>query len=236
MNDPIIIRYCFDFDNGTDKTFIIQLDRDSLDFAREEVEVNDIPDWAELPYKKCTNCPLSESDNKYCPVASNLKNLTNKFSSVSSHEDIFVTVTTEDRTYKKRTTIEEALSSLMGIIMVTSGCPVLDHLRPMARFHLPFSSALETSIRSLNMFILAQYLFKKDTDSNSININLDDFEKIYMEINSVNNDFSKRLRAAGKKEANLSALTNLDCNATLVSLTIEESLDELKQYFSAYKS
>jgi hypothetical protein len=123
----------------------------------------------------------------------------------------------------------------MGIIMATSGCPVLDHLRPMARFHMPFSSPLGTSVRSLSMYILAQYLFNNDIESNSININLSDFEKIYTEVNSVNNDFSMRLRAAGGKDANLSALTNLDCNATLVSFTIEDTLNELKQYYSAYK-
>ena len=123
----------------------------------------------------------------------------------------------------------------MGLVMVTSGCPVLDYLRPMARFHLPFASPLETSIRSLNMYILAQYLSNRNTGSDSININLDDFENIYAEINSVNNDFSKRLRMAGEKDANLSALTNLDSNATLVSYTLEDALNEIEQYFSAYK-
>jgi len=233
MKDPIIITYCFNFDDGIDKTFSLQLDRETLDFANSER--NDAPEWAKLSYNKCTNCPLSEIDNNYCPVALNLNNLTKKFNAVVSHESVFVSVTTEDRTYKKRTTIEEALSSLMGIIMATSGCPVLDHLRPMARFHLPFATPLETSIRSLSMFILAQYLFNNDTDPSSINISLSDFEKIYAEINSVNNDFSTRLHAAGENDANLSALTNLDCHATLVSFTIEDTMNEVKQYYSAYK-
>ena len=233
MKDPIIITYCFNFDNGIDKTFSLQLDRETLDFANSEI--NDAPEWAKLSYNKCTNCPLSENDNNYCPVALNLNNLTENFNAVVSHESVFVSVTTEDRTYKKRTTIEEALSSLMGIIMATSGCPVLDHLRPMARFHLPFATPLETSIRSLSMFILAQYLFNNDTDPSSINISLSDFEKIYAEVNSVNNDFSTRLRAAGENDANLSALTNLDCHATLVSFTIEDTMNEIKQYYSAYK-
>lgn len=234
MKDPIVITYCFNFDDGTDKTFSLQQDRETLDF--ENSEINDAPEWAKLSYNKCTNCPLSEIDNNFCPVALNLNNLTLKFNEVVSHENVFVSVTTEDRIYKKRTTIEEALSSLMGIIMATSGCPVLDHLRPMARFHLPFATPLETSVRSLSMFILAQYLFNNDTDPSSINISLSDFEKIYAEVNSVNNDFSARLRAAGEKDANLSALTNLDCHATLVSFTIEDTMNEVKQYYSAYKN
>ncbi len=232
MNDPIIITYCFNFDDGRDKTFSLKLDRETLTF--ENSEISDAPKWAKLSYNKCTNCPLSEIDNDYCPVALNLNNLTEEFNTVVSHESVSVSVTTEDRTYNKKTTIDQALSSLMGIVMATSGCPILDYLRPMARFHLPFASPLETSFRSLSMYILAQYLFNRDTESNSISIDLSDFEKIYTEINSVNNDFSIRLRAAGEKDANLSALINLDCNATLVSFTIEETLNELRQYYSAY--
>lgn len=232
MSDPVNISYCFDFDNGKDITYLVQLDRGTLEFLNEEI--GDTPDWAELSYKKCTNCPLSEADNKYCPVARNLVYLTQKFSNVVSHEHVSVSVTTEDRTYKKRTTIDEALSSLMGLIMVTSGCPILDHLKPMARFHLPFASPLETTIRSLSMYLLAQYLKNEGQDSNSIDFNLDGFERIFLDIQEVNNDFSNRLRGAGKKDANLSALANLDCNASLVSITIGATLDELKQYYSAY--
>ena len=91
----------------------------------------------------------------------------------------------------------EYLKSQSGSSIMTT------HDKRMAHFHLPFSSPQETSIRSLSMYILAQYLFNKDTESNSININLGDFEKIYAEVNNVNNDFSTRLRTAGEKDANL---------------------------------
>jgi len=42
MKDPIIITYCFNFDNGIDKTFSLQLDRETLDFANSEI--NDAPE------------------------------------------------------------------------------------------------------------------------------------------------------------------------------------------------
>jgi hypothetical protein len=232
MADPIKITYCFDFDNGRDITYLVRLDRGTLHLISEEIE--DTPEWVDLSYKKCTNCPLSETDNKYCPVALNVVHITKKFSDVISHKKVFISVTTEERTYKKRTTVEEALSSLMGIIMVTSGCPILDHLKPMARFHLPFSSAVETTIRALSMYLLAQFLVKKDTDTHTINFDLDDLEIIYSQIKEVNNDFSIRLSKAGKKDANLSALSNLDSNATLATMTIEDTLSELKQYYTAY--
>ena len=232
MSDPICITYSFDFDDGRDKTFVIKLDRESLNYLNDMD--NGAPDWADLTYQQCSNCPLSQTGHKYCPVAYNLVNLTEKFSSIQSHENVFVSVVTEDRTYKKRTTIDEALSSLMGIIMVTSGCPVLDHFKPMVRFHLPFASAAETTFRSLSMFLLAKFLLHKESNSHSVNFDMDEFENIFTAINEVNNDFSGRLRAAGEKDANLSALANLDCNATLVSLTIEETLNQLREYYTAY--
>ena len=232
MNEPIKITYCFDFDNGTDKTFIVNLDNQYLNYINEFT--GDSPDWANLSYKKCTNCPLSETDNQYCPVAKNLVPVTEKFSNISSHENVFVTVTTEERTYKKRTTIDEGLGSLMGVIMVTSGCPILEYLKPMARFHLPFASPLETTIRTMSMFLLAQYLANEDLSINSIDFNFDDIENIYSKINETNVDFSRRLAAACEKNANLGALVNLDCNATLVTMTVEETLREFKRYFSAY--
>ena len=232
MAEPFKITYSFDFDDGRNKTFQIQLDRENLNFISNEE--TDSPEWARLTYHKCKNCPLSEAEHKYCPVANNLKYLTERFSNIHSHENTFVSVTTEDRTYKKRTTVEEALGSLMGIIMVTSGCPVLDHFKPMARFHLPFSSPTETTIRSLSMYLLAQFLMHKDQNTHAVNFDLDDFDKIFAKINEVNNDFSNRLHAASEKDANLSALSNLDCNATLVSMTIKDTLTEVKQYYSAY--
>ncbi len=107
MHDSMIITYCFNFDDGKDKTYSLQLDRDTLDFSNSEV--SDAPEWTKL--------------SEYCPVALNLNSLTENFNTKVSHESIYVEVTTEDRTYKKRTTIEEALSSVMGIIMVTSVVP-----------------------------------------------------------------------------------------------------------------
>ena len=232
MSEPIKITYCFDFDNGRDITYLVRLDRDDLHVINDEIK--DPPAWVDLAYKKCSNCPLSANDNKYCPVALNLVHITEKFSNVISHENVFVSVTTEERTYKKRTTVDEALSSLMGIIMVTSGCPILDHLKPMARFHLPFASAVETTIRTLSMYLLALYLVNKDTGTHVINFRQEDLEDIYAQIKKVNTDFSIRISRAGKKDANLSVLSNLDSNATLATMTVEGTLNELKQYYTAY--
>ena len=232
MSEPIKIIYCFDFDDGRDITYLVRLERDRLGIINNEI--NYPPEWVNLSYKKCKNCPLSEADTRHCPVALNLVHIAERFSDVISHEKVFVTVTTEERTYKKRTTVEEALSSLMGIIMVTSGCPILDHMKPMARFHLPFATSVETTIRTLSMYLLALYMGNKDTGTHTINFKLDDLEDIYEQIKKVNSDFSGRLAAACEKDANLSALSNLDSNATLATMTVDDTLNELRQYYTAY--
>jgi len=42
MSDPIVITYCFNFDNGIDKTFSLKLDRETLDCSSGDV--NDVPE------------------------------------------------------------------------------------------------------------------------------------------------------------------------------------------------
>ena len=42
MHDPIIIIYCFNFDDGKDKTFTLHLDRETLNFSNSGV--NDAPE------------------------------------------------------------------------------------------------------------------------------------------------------------------------------------------------
>ena len=62
----------------------------------------------------------------------------------------------------RETSAQQAMSSVLGLIMATSGCPWTDRLRPMARFHLPFASEAETLYRSVGMFLLARELVGAD--------------------------------------------------------------------------
>ena len=64
-----------------------------------------------------------------------------------SYEEVEVFITTKARTYMKRTTLQKGLSSLLGIYMVTSGCPTMEKLKPMVRYHLPFATEEETKYR-----------------------------------------------------------------------------------------
>jgi hypothetical protein len=172
------------------------------------------------------------ASHAYCPIALNFADIAEQFKDMVSHQEVTVTVTTEERLYSKDTTVQQGLSPLVGIVMATSGCPVMEQLKPMVRFHLPFATLEETIFRMVSMYLVAQYFQKQN--GGSAEWNLDGLAKVYAEVGVVNRDFAQRLRDAAKKDANVNALVNLDCFATMVPLAAEETLSGIKPYFSAY--
>lgn len=230
MTEPFKIAYLFRFKDGAVKVFNILLDRETLALVSERQPAP--PPWTELNKNRCSNCTLDEVSNLYCPVALNLAVIAWEFKDYFAYEVVGVTVATEEREYSKDTSVQEGLSALIGIIMVTSGCPVLEYLKPMVRFHLPFATLPETVFRMSSMYLMAQY-FRQQQGMAAV-WKLDGLEKIYAEVGQVNRDFARRLAEAAKKDANANALVNLDCFAAMISLSAEEILKEITPYFSAY--
>ncbi len=230
MESPIRILYSYNFKNGATKKFDVLLDRKTLAFIPGKRL--DPPLWALLNHKKCAPCSLDAASHAYCPIALNFAYIAEQFKDMVTHEAVRVTVSTEERVYAKDTTIQQGLSPLVGIIMTTSGCPVMERLKPMVRFHLPFATLEETIFRMVSMYLVAQYFRKQN--GRPAEWNLEGLAKVYAEVGVVNRDFAQRLRDAAKKDANVNALVNLDCFATMVPLAAEETLAGIKPYFSAY--
>ena len=230
MTDPIRIDYSYQFKTGAPVQFKLRLDWQTLGLMLEKRP--NPPLWTLLNHKKCENCPLDEHRHTYCPVALNFADIAEPFKDMLSHEKVTVLVTTDERTYSKETMIQHGLSPLVGIIMTTSGCPIMEHLKPMVRFHLPFATLDETIFRMVSMHLLVQYY--RHQDGKDAGWNLDGLLKVYAEVSVVNRDFAIRLRDAAKKDANINALVNLDCFAAMVPLAAEDTLNSIKAYFSAY--
>jgi hypothetical protein len=228
--DPIKIIYSFRFQNDLLKEFPIVLYRETLRLITEDVSTS--PVWAELNYNKCSICTLDEGLNRHCPIALNLVKINEAFKESYSYEDVSISVITEERSYSKDTSLQEGLSSLLGIIMVTSGCPVMEYLKPMVRFHLPFATLVETVFRMSSMYFMSQFFL--GLKGKPFDLSLDGLKKIYTEVGQVNRDFSQRLADAASKDAHINALVNLDCFATVIPLQAEETLKEIESYFSAY--
>ena len=230
MTAPIKIDYSYGFRNGSTKTFKLLLDGRTLGLILEKRPDPSL--WALLKHKQCENCPLDVKEHPYCPVALNFADIAEQFKDMLSHEKVSVIVTTDERTYSKVTTIQQGLSPLIGIIMTTSGCPVMEHLKPMVRFHLPFATLEETIFRMVSMYLLVQHY--RHQDGRLAEWTLDGLVRVYAEVSIVNRDFANRLRDAAKKDANINALVNLDCFAAMLPLAAEDTLQAIKPYFSAY--
>jgi len=229
VDNEIRFVYSYKFKDGSTKHFDIRLDASNLLLIAKRPE--DLPLWALLPFNKCAVCPLSEKDHLYCPISANLAGIVEEFKNFLSHERVSVTVACEERIYGKETTVQGGLSPLLGIIMTTSGCPIMEQLKPMVRFHLPFASLDETIFRGVTMYFTAQYFRRQDGKEPTWS--LDGLGKIYSEVGQVNRDFAVRMRAAARKDANVNALVNLDVFASMMTLAVEDTLGRLKPYFSA---
>ncbi|HAR45878.1 MAG: hypothetical protein A2X56_03925 [Nitrospirae bacterium GWC2_57_13] len=230
MAETIRIKYTYTFGDGTSRSFPLALDATTLAFIPQaKVEP---PLWTLLSINKCSNCPLDEQRHTYCPVALNLSGIVQQFKDFISHERVAVQVAVEERAYAKETTMQQGLSPLLGIIMTTSGCPVMEPLKPMVRFHLPFASLTETIFRMVSMYLVAQYF--RQQSGMPAELGIEGLKKIYGQVNLVNRDFAKRLRAAAEKDANVNALVILDCFAAMLPLAAEETLEQVRDSFAAY--
>ena len=227
---PIRYSYSFVFDNGTEKRFEFLLDEKTLQLIPHRNSANN-PQWTALGFNQCDHCPLG-SEVEYCPVAVNLTPLIDTFKDSLSFEGAQVTVETAERTYVKKTAVQKGLSSMIGLIMVTSGCPIMDKLRPMARFHLPFASGIETFYRAISMYLTAQFFIKQE--GGEPDWELKNLIGIYKEISRVNKGMSGRLSSASNKDANINALVILHAFGEAVPFFVENGLEQIESYFFSY--
>ncbi len=232
VTPPISYIYHFHFEDGVKKTFTIAIDSQTLNLIRTETKTP--PDWAKLDYQQCPNCPLKKEESPYCPVALNLAEITSFFKGMISYKKVDMVIESKNRTYVKNDVpIQRALSSLMGIIMTTSGCPILGLLKPMVRHHLPFADPDETHFRAISMYLMAQFFRQKnglETDWD-----LKDLATIYSEIRTVNRSFCERIKSVAIEDALANAVVVLDtfANGLLFSLD-KKSLPRIELLFKDY--
>ncbi|HZC67722.1 MAG TPA: hypothetical protein VE201_03800 [Nitrospirales bacterium] len=221
--------YTFKFPDGAEKKFEVLLNAKTLELITKK----DLPKpaWTKLKYKQCEHCPLGD-EHEYCPVAVNLSALVESFKDSVSYENTDVRVQTNERIYEKKTSLQKGLSSIIGMYMVTSDCPVMDKLRPMVRFHLPFGSMEETVYRAVSMYLTAQYLLMRQ--GKTPDWDLKKLVEIYKSVNHVNRGISKRLSSASEEDANMNAVVILSAYAEMVPFSIEHQLAELEYIFSEY--
>jgi len=182
------------------------------------------PDWAKLEFCKCPICPYEKGEIEFCPVARNLAAITKAFSGCASTLQVEARVITKEREYFKKTSLQSALSSVIGIYMATSGCPVMAMLKPMARHHLPFATLAETAQRSISSYLLQQYL--RARNGQDPDWELKRLAESYRAIERVNRSIVDRVRQASEKDANYNAVIILDVFAKMVPMSIDRAAQD----------
>lgn len=224
----IDITYQFNFDDGLEKVFHVKLDYQTLELVYTPQSL--LPEWVELDFYKCPNCTLDIKQHPYCPVASSMLELINFFKNMYSYQEVEVRITTQERTFYKKTVVQKGVSSLMGIYTVSCGCPILARLRPMVRFHLPFATIEETLFRVVSMYMLQEY-FKPGPQSEK-DWSLDRMKEDYQEISIVNTTFYERLSNIEAKDAHINALIILDIFAKYITSSLGPNpLSRIERYF-----
>jgi len=226
------ITYRFRSPDGGLKVFHIELERPDLNLHKKEPEL-DLPVWTELGHEQCPNCPLSTKQHARCPIAVNLVGVVEAFTDVFSYDESEVEVITEARKFSTRAKNTNAVGSLIGIYMVTSGCPIMDRLRPMVLTHLPFATTEESVYRSISMYLMAQYF--RQRNGLPPDWDLKEFSAFYEEVNTVNQAFVKRLTTFVERGTSLNAVVLLNCFATATRRVINsERFEEIERMFRTH--
>ncbi len=215
------IQYTFTLEDRS-LHYEVDVDRE-FDFQRARPQA---PRWAALGYNQCPNCPLTVKDCAYCPAAVDLVDVVTDFQKLPAVETAKVTVQTPDRDYQKDTALEEGLRSLMGLIMASSACPILQKLKPNARNHLPFASQDEFIIRSAALYLLRQYFNYRE--GKRPDWDLQGLISINEELGTLNQAFWQRIHEACESDSNLKALLSFLNLSSSMSYSLEAQLQKIR--------
>ncbi len=236
MNDEhgssgkLTYNYRFVLKDGVEKEFNIELDSVTLNLL--PTDKKDCPEWTKLNCFQCPNCTLNDK-YEYCPIAINMVEIIDSFRNYFSYEVVETVVTAQERKYIRTVSLQHGVSSLIGVYMVTSGCPVMERLKPMVRFHLPFATIEETKYRAISMYLMAQYFLYQH--GRQPDWDLKKLAEAYENVRTVNEYFCKRLRMIEGQDANLNAVVLLDIFADSINFSIDRRMaNDLDYLFKGY--
>ncbi len=191
-----------------------------------------LPRWTALDFNQCTHCPLDALHHRQCPLAACLSGMVDICKDLVSYDHIHLVVESPDREVRAQTSVQRAISSLLGLIIATSPCPHTRYLRPMARFHLPLATEEETVYRAASMYLLAQYFVCRD--GAAPDMDLHGLRNMYKKMQVVNFAIAERLRAVEGKDGAINAVILLDLFARAMPEAIEDALANIRYLFAPY--
>lgn len=203
---------------------------DTASPCRGETNDCNLPDWTRLDHEQCPCCPLKTETHKHCPAAVRMHEVLETFKSFKSIERVNLTVETSQRSYIQDCDLQSGLNSMLGLLMATSGCPLVGKLKAMATFHLPLSTFGETLFRSVGAYLIKQYFAKQN--GKEPDWELKGLKQFYGELEQVNQAFSERIRSIDRSDAIINAMVIFFATSMVVTNAIEEGLKDYEDYFT----
>ena len=189
------IFYHFEMEDGLARAFEVAVNRSMT--PRKGTAT-----WTQLKHHKCSVCPLREQNFSHCPAAVDIEVVVTAFNDLLNHDDVHVVVSLPNgREVHRDCKPAEALSSLLGLILASSACPILSQLKGLALHHLPFASADESMSRFVGAYLIGQY--HEAQQGRAASWDLDGLKSFLKQLASLNRDLIKRLEVASAHNPSL---------------------------------
>lgn len=221
MEKDLIFKYIFIFKYKNPIEYLVRTVRNPDDYKDTS-----FPSWTELKFQQCRECPLNENESFYCPAAIDIMRIANKFADIKLDEEVKVVVETKNRNFSKNTDVASGLMSLMGLVLATSGCPILNRLKPLAYMHLPFATLEETLIRVVGMYFIQQFIKEEEQK-----FDLTELESLYKKLEDVNYFLKQRISYAIDIADSSSVFYKLFSLSILVEYSLQEKFSHIKNIF-----
>lgn len=223
------LEYRFTLPEGDETHYEFEYDGERYNLICTDLQT---PPWAELGFQQCSHCPYQDSSApKYCPAALQLAQVVQGIDHLVSYDMLQVKIASSTRTLDQTCSAQEAISSLLGLVLASSGCPHTEFLLPLARFHQPLASAEETLWRTCASFMLAQYFRKENGETPE---DLSGLLRRYENLETLNTGLAKRLRSQLDQDACLNAIVLLDSYAKTLPNFISKTIHNLKPLYASY--
>ena len=225
--NKIFYNYQFNFSDGHKKEF--QVDFDSKSLQSKLPDGSQYPDWTQLECHQCKSCPLTSEDYLYCPLAVSLVPIIYWCKDLVSYDEVDVIITSAERQVCAHTSLQRAVSSLLGLLMSSSACPKMTFLRPLARFHLPLATHEETIFRAVSATFLKKYFDPEENKNNEDPLR--ELKQQYQDLQDLNRFIADRIRSAIERDAAVNAIVLLDVLSKKVSFSMDDSLKQIRYLF-----
>ena len=222
---PPDVRYIFRYRDGAEECVDIHHDASGTLIVPPTFEP---PDWTALECEQCSHCPLNPRENPRCPVAVNIALVCADRPLGQSHTPVSLRVVTPQREYRTETTVQRAMSALLGLAGALSSCPYTRPLRAMALSHLPVATERESLVRMTSLHLLGQYI--RQQQDPSVAVSLDDLPQVYKDLATLNHGMARRLRHVKGTDAALNAIVLLDILSRDMRIELDQALPRLGEY------